>query len=61
MPLGRPKPPLLLRPEESEQLRSVAASRTLPHLPTTTLPAPKSPTKTFPSELGLRRTIDLSS
>lgn len=31
MPMGRPKPPLLLRPEESEQLRSVAASRTLPH------------------------------
>src|SRR6202051_4533758 len=31
MPMGRPKPPLLLHPEESEQLRSVAASRTLPH------------------------------
>ena len=31
MPMGRPKPPLLLRPEESEQLRSVAVSRTLPH------------------------------
>jgi putative transposase len=31
MPMGRPKPPLLLGPEESEQLRSVAASRTLPH------------------------------
>ncbi|MGH9741738.1 MAG: IS630 family transposase, partial [Candidatus Acidiferrum sp.] len=31
MPMGRPKPALLLRPEESEQLRSVAASRTLPH------------------------------
>lgn len=30
MPMGRPKPPLLLRPEESEQLRSVAASRSLP-------------------------------
>ncbi len=31
MPMGRPKPPLLLGPEESEQLRAVAASRTLPH------------------------------
>jgi len=31
MPMGRPKPPLLLRREESEQLRSVAVSRTLPH------------------------------
>lgn len=31
MPMGRPKPPLLLRPEESEQLHSVAVSRTLPH------------------------------
>jgi len=31
MPMGRPKPPLVLNPEESEQLRSVAASRTLPH------------------------------
>src|ERR1019366_9211834 len=31
MPMGRPKPPLLLGPEESERLRSVAASRTLPH------------------------------
>jgi len=29
--MGRPKPPLVLRPEESEQLRAVAASRTLPH------------------------------
>lgn len=28
MLLGRPKPPLLLRTEESEQLRSVADSRT---------------------------------
>ncbi len=31
MPMGRPKPPLVLSPEESEQLRAVAASRTLPH------------------------------
>ena len=31
MPIGRPKPPLLLSPEENEQLRAVAASRTLPH------------------------------
>ena len=31
MPMGRPKPPLLLSPEESNQLRAVAASRTLPH------------------------------
>lgn len=31
MPMGRPKPPLLLRPDESEQLCSVVASRTLPH------------------------------
>ena len=29
--MGRPKPPLVLRPEESEQRRAVAASRTLPH------------------------------
>ena len=31
MPMGRPKPLLLLGPEESEQLRAVASSRTLPH------------------------------
>lgn len=31
MPMGRPKPPLVLGPEESAQLRAVAASRTLPH------------------------------
>ena len=31
MPMGRPKPPLLLSPEESQQLRALAASRTLPH------------------------------
>jgi hypothetical protein len=31
MSMRRPKPPLLLRPEESEKLRSVAAARTLPH------------------------------
>lgn len=31
MPMGRPKPPLLLSPEESQQLQPVAASRTLPH------------------------------
>ena len=31
MPLGRPKPPLVLNPEESEQLQAVAASRTLAH------------------------------
>ena len=31
MPMGRPKPPMLLPPEEIEQLRSVAVSRTLPH------------------------------
>lgn len=31
MPMGRPKPPLLLGPEEHEQLRAVASSRTLPH------------------------------
>src|SRR3972149_310920 len=31
MPMGRPKPPLLLGPEETERLGAVAASRTLPH------------------------------
>jgi putative transposase len=31
MPTGRPKPPLVLSPEESQQLRAIAASRTLPH------------------------------
>src|SRR3972149_8429150 len=31
MPMGRPKPPLVLSPEKSQQLRAVAASRTLPH------------------------------
>ena len=31
MPMGRPKPPLLLRLEQSPQHRSLAASRTLPH------------------------------
>ena len=31
MPMGRPKPLLLLGPEESEQLRAVSFSRTLPH------------------------------
>jgi len=31
MPMGRPKEPLVLAPEESEQLRAVAASRSLPY------------------------------
>jgi putative transposase len=31
MPMGRPKTPLLLNPEENAQLRAVAASRSLPH------------------------------
>jgi len=31
MPMGRPKTPLLLNPEEKAQLRAVAASRSLPH------------------------------
>jgi putative transposase len=31
MPRGRPKTPLVLNPEESAQLRAVAASRSLPH------------------------------
>lgn len=31
MPMGRPKTPLLLGPEESQQLRAVASSRSLPH------------------------------
>ncbi len=31
MPMGRPKTPLLLGPEESEQLRAVASSRSLAH------------------------------
>jgi len=31
MPIGRPKPPLVLSPEESQQLRAVATSRSLPH------------------------------
>lgn len=31
MPMGRPKPPLVLSPEESERLRALVASRTLPH------------------------------
>ena len=33
MPLGRPKPPLLLDPEDSERVRSVPASRTMPDGP----------------------------
>jgi putative transposase len=31
MPMGRPKTPLILSPEESEQLRAVSASRSLPY------------------------------
>jgi putative transposase len=31
MPIGRAKPPLVLSPEESQQLRAVATSRSLPH------------------------------
>jgi transposase len=31
MPMGRPKTPLLLNPEENAQLQAVAASRSLPH------------------------------
>ena len=31
MPMGRPKSPLVLAPEENAQLRAVATSRSLPH------------------------------
>ena len=31
MPMGRPKTPLVLTPEEKTQLRAVGASRSLPH------------------------------